>query len=90
MPSELTVPSATQILSGFPQRLDGPRGMAGGRILEQPGLASRDGRMKRDQVPVASGKGRSDFLGRPCRSAQPTIVGGMVILGGGDREGLRY
>ncbi len=42
--------------------------------------------MTRDQVPLLRLKWAFGFLGRPAAVAQPTIVGGLVFVGGGDRE----
>ena len=72
---------------GFPQRLDGPRWNGWGADLSnsrfQPaGMAG----LTRDQVPSLRLKWAFGFLGRPAAVAQPTIVGGLVFVGGGDRE----
>ena len=72
---------------GFPQRLDGPRWNGWGADLSnsrfQPaGMAG----LTRDQVPLLRLKWAFGFLGRPAAVAQPTIVGGLVFVGGGDRE----
>ena len=72
---------------GFPQPLDGPRWNGWGADLSnsrfQPaGMAG----LTRDQVPLLRLKWAFGFLGRPAAVAQPTIVGGLVFVGGGDRE----
>src|SRR5260370_16759141 len=72
---------------GFPQRLDGPRWNGWGADLSnsrfQPaGMAG----LTRDQVPLLRLKWAFGFLGRPAAVAQPTIVGGLVFLGGGERQ----
>src|SRR5256886_3678920 len=72
---------------GFPQRRDGPRWNGWGADLSnsrfQPaGMAG----LTRDQVPLLRLKWAFGFLGRPAAVAQPTIVGGLVFVGGGDRE----
>ena len=72
---------------GFPQPLDGPRWNGWGADLSnsrfQPaGMAG----LTRDQVPSLRLKWAFGFLGRPAAVAQPTIVGGLVFVGGGDRE----
>src|SRR2546430_3080315 len=72
---------------GLPQPLDGPRWNGWGADLSnsrfQPaGMAG----LTRDQVPSLRLKWAFGFLGRPAAVAQPTIVGGLVFVGGGDRE----
>jgi polyvinyl alcohol dehydrogenase (cytochrome) len=42
--------------------------------------------LTRDQVSLLQLKWAFGFLGRPAAVAQPTIVGGLVFVGGGDRE----
>jgi len=73
----------------FPQRLDGPRWNGWGRILATVGFSSSDGRIEQDQVPLLHLKWAFGFLGRSAAVAQPTIVGGLVFVGGGDREVTR-
>src|SRR2546421_1119739 len=72
---------------GFPQRLDGPRWNGWGADLSnsrfQPAAMAG---LTRDQVPLLRLKWAFGFLGRPAAVAQPTIVGGLVFVGGGDRE----
>jgi polyvinyl alcohol dehydrogenase (cytochrome) len=72
---------------GFPQRLDGPRWNGWGADLSntrfQPTAMAG---LTRDQVPLLRLKWAFGFLGRTAAVAQPTIVGGLVFVGGGDRE----
>jgi len=72
---------------GFPQRLDGPRWNGWGADLGnsrfQPAAMAG---LTQDQVPLLQLKWAFGFLGRPAAVAQPTIVGGLVFVGGGDRE----
>ena len=96
--AQQTVPSIAQTTStdiskcaqnpvGFPQRLDGPRWNGWGADLSnsrfQPAAMAG---LTRDQVPLLRLKWAFGFLGRPAAVAQPTIVGGLVFVGGGDRE----
>ena len=81
------ISKCAQNSGGFPQRLDGPRWNGWGADLSnsrfQPaGMAG----LTRDQVPLLRLKWAFGFLGRPAAVAQPTIVGGLVFVGGGDRE----
>ena len=81
------ISKCAQNSGGFPQRLDGPRWNGWGADLSnsrfQPaGMAG----LTRDQVPSLRLKWAFGFLGRPAAVAQPTIVGGLVFVGGGDRE----
>jgi polyvinyl alcohol dehydrogenase (cytochrome) len=73
--------------AGFPQRLDGPRwngwGADLGNTRFQPTAMAG---LTRDQVPLLRLKWAFGFLGRTAAVAQPTIVGGLVFVGGGDRE----
>jgi len=72
---------------GFSQRLDGPRWNGWGADLGnsrfQPAAMAG---LTRDQVSLLRLKWAFGFLGRPAAVAQPTIVGGLVFVGGGDRE----
>src|SRR3954468_2068702 len=76
-----------QNAAGFPQPLDGPRWNGWGADLAnsrfQPAAMAG---LTRDQVPLLRLKWAFGFLGRPAAVAQPTIVGGLVFVGGGDRE----
>ena len=73
--------------SGFPQRVDGPRWNGWGADLSnsrfQPAAMAG---LTRDQVPLLRLKWAFGFHGRSAAFAQPTIVGGLVFVGGGDRE----
>ena len=96
--AQQTVPSIAQTAStdiskcaqnsvGFPQRLDGPRWNGWGADLGnsrfQPAPMAG---LTRDQVPLLRLKWAFGFLGRSSAVAQPTIVGGLLFVGGGDRE----
>ena len=71
---------------GFLQRLDGPRWNGWGADLGnsrfQPAAMAG---LTPDQVPLLQLKWAFGFPGRPAAIAQPTIVGGLVYVGGGDR-----
>ena len=71
----------------FPQRLDGPRWNGWGADLGnsrfQPAAMAG---LTRDQVPSLRLKWAFGFPGRSTAIAQPTIVGGLLFVGGGDRE----
>jgi polyvinyl alcohol dehydrogenase (cytochrome) len=73
--------------AGFPQRLDGPRWNGWGADLGnsrfQPTAMAG---LTRDQVPSLRLKWAFGFSGRSSAVAQPTIVGGLLFVGGGDRE----
>jgi polyvinyl alcohol dehydrogenase (cytochrome) len=73
--------------AGFPQALDGPRwngwGADLGNTRFQPTAMAG---LTRDQVPLLRLKWAFGFAGRTAAVAQPTIVGGLVFVGGGDRE----
>src|SRR5262245_62032312 len=73
--------------AGFPERLDGPRwngwGANPGNSRFQP---TEMAGLTREQVPSLRLKWAFGFLGRSSAVAQPTIVGGVVFVGGGDRE----
>ena len=72
---------------GFPQAIDGPRwngwGADLGNTRFQPTAMAG---LTQDQVPSLRLKWAFGFLGRPAAVAQPTVVGGLVFVGGGDRE----
>src|SRR5262245_25453108 len=73
--------------AGFPQPLDGPRwngwGADPGNSRFQP---TEMAGLTRDQVPSLRLKWAFGFPGRSSAVAQPTIVGGLLFVGGGDRE----
>ena len=73
--------------AGFPQRLDGPRwngwGADPGNSRFQPTAMAG---LTRDQVPSLQLKWAFGFSGRSSAVAQPTTVGGLLFVGGGDRE----
>jgi polyvinyl alcohol dehydrogenase (cytochrome) len=96
--AQQAVPSTAQVAStdisgcvpnsaGFPQRLDGPRwngwGADPGNSRFQPTAMAG---LTRDQVPSLRLKWAFGFSGRSSAVAQPTIVGGLLFVGGGDRE----
>src|SRR4051794_17906255 len=72
---------------GFPQALDGPRWNGWGADLGnsrfQPAAMAG---LTPEQVPLLQLKWAFGFPGRSAAVAQPTIVGGLVFVGGGDRE----
>ena len=71
----------------FPQRLDGPRWNGWGADISnsrfQP-LAMAG--LTAEQVPQLRLKWAFGFVGRSAAVAQPTVVGGVLFMGGGDRE----
>jgi polyvinyl alcohol dehydrogenase (cytochrome) len=73
--------------AAFPQPLDGPRWNGWGADLGnsrfQPAAMAG---LTADQVPRLQLKWAFGFPGRSAAVAQPTIVGGVVFVGGGDRE----
>jgi polyvinyl alcohol dehydrogenase (cytochrome) len=72
---------------GFPQRLDGPRWNGWGADLGnsrfQPAAMAG---VTREQVPRLRLKWAFGFRGRASAVAQPSVVGGLLFVGGGDRE----
>jgi polyvinyl alcohol dehydrogenase (cytochrome) len=71
----------------FPQRLDGPRWNGWGADLSNSRFQPAEmAGLTRDQVPSLRLKWAFGFLGRSSAVAQPTVVGGLVFVGGGDRE----
>jgi polyvinyl alcohol dehydrogenase (cytochrome) len=77
----------TQNTAGFPQRLDGPRWNGWGADLNnsrfQPVAMAG---LTQDQVPFLQLKWAFGFPGSSSTIAQPTIVGGLVFVGGADRK----
>ena len=73
--------------AGFPQPLDGPRWNGWGADLSnsrfQPAAMAG---LTQDQVPRLQLKWAFGFPGATAANAQPTIVGGLVFVGGGDRK----
>jgi polyvinyl alcohol dehydrogenase (cytochrome) len=86
-PASTDISKCAQNPVGFPQRVDGPRwngwGADVGNSRFQPAAMAG---LTRDQVPLLRLKWAFGFLGRSAAVAQPTIVGGLVFVGGGDRE----
>jgi len=71
----------------FPQRLDGPRWNGWGADLSNSRFQPAEmAGLTRDRVPSLRLKWAFGFLGRSSAVAQPTIVGGLLFVGGGDRE----
>jgi polyvinyl alcohol dehydrogenase (cytochrome) len=72
---------------GFPQALDGPRWNGWGADLGnsrfQPAAMAG---LTQDQAPLLQLKWAFGFPRSSSAVAQPTIVGGLVFVGGGDRE----
>ena len=73
--------------AGFPQPLDGPRWNGWGADLSnsrfQPAAMAG---LTQDQVPRLQLKWAFGFPGATAANAQPTIVGGLVFVGSGDRK----
>ena len=73
--------------AGFPGQIDGPRwngwGADPGNSRFQPAAMAG---LTKEQVPLLQFKWAFGFLGRNSAIAQPTIVGGLLFVGGGDRE----
>jgi polyvinyl alcohol dehydrogenase (cytochrome) len=73
--------------AGFPQPVDGPRWNGWGADLNnsrfQPAAMAG---LTQDQVPRLQLKWAFGFPGASDANAQPTIVGGLVFVGGGDRK----
>ncbi|MEH2519180.1 polyvinyl alcohol dehydrogenase (cytochrome) [Bradyrhizobium sp. AZCC 1610] len=88
-----TPPASTDIskcahnLDGFPRRLDGPRWNGWGVDINnsrfQPAAMAG---MTPEQVPRLQLKWAFGFPGASAANAQPTIVGGLLFVGGGDRK----
>jgi polyvinyl alcohol dehydrogenase (cytochrome) len=73
--------------AGFPRPLDGPRWNGWGADLNnsrfQPAAMAG---LTPDQVPRLQLKWAFGFAGASTANAQPTIIGGVVFVGGGDRK----
>jgi polyvinyl alcohol dehydrogenase (cytochrome) len=73
--------------AGFPQRLDGPRwngwGADPGNSRFQPAAMAG---LTQDEVPLLQLKWAFGFPGGTAAIAQPTIIGGLVFVGGTDRK----
>jgi polyvinyl alcohol dehydrogenase (cytochrome) len=73
--------------NGFPQRLDGPRWNGWGVDINnsrfQPAAMAG---LTPEQVPRLQLKWAFGFPGASAANAQPTIVGGLLFVGGGDRK----
>lgn len=72
---------------GFPQRVDGPRWNGWGVDINnsrfQPAAMAG---LTPEQVPRLQLKWAFGFPGASAANAQPTIVGGLLFVGGGDRK----
>src|SRR5215213_5612067 len=70
--------------TGFPQRLDVPRGHGWGADLSNSRIqqAAMAG-LTPEQVPKLQLQWAFGFFGVPGALAQPTVVGGVVFVGGG-------
>jgi polyvinyl alcohol dehydrogenase (cytochrome) len=72
---------------GFPHRLDGPRWNGWGADINnsrfQPAAMAG---LTPEQVPRLKLKWAFGFRGASAANAQPTIVGGLLFVGGGDRK----
>jgi len=79
--------TCAQNAAGFPQRLDGPRWNGWGADLAnsrfQPAAMAG---LTQDQVPSLQLKWAFGFPGSSAAIAQPTVVGGLVFVGGADRK----
>jgi len=72
---------------GFPQRVDGPRWNGWGADLSNSRFQPAEmAGLTKDQVPLLQVKWAFGFFGVSGALAQPTVVGGLVFVGGGDRE----
>ncbi len=75
------------IPDGFPQRVDGPRWNGWGVDINnsrfQPAAMAG---LTPEQVPRLQLKWAFGFPGASAANAQPTIVGGLLFVGGGDRK----
>jgi polyvinyl alcohol dehydrogenase (cytochrome) len=86
-PASTDISKCAQNPVGFPQRLDGPRWNGWGADLSNSRFQSAAmAGLTQDQVPLLQLKWAFGFLGMSAAVAQPTIVGGLVFVGGGDRE----
>jgi polyvinyl alcohol dehydrogenase (cytochrome) len=86
-PASTDVSKCAQNLDGFPQRLDGPRWNGWGVDINnsrfQPAAMAG---LTPEQVPRLQLKWAFGFPGASAVNAQPTIVGGLLFVGGGDRQ----
>jgi polyvinyl alcohol dehydrogenase (cytochrome) len=72
---------------GFPRPLDGPRWNGWGADLNNSRFQPAEmAGLTPDQVPRLQVKWAFGFAGASAANAQPTIVGGLVFVGGGDRK----
>ena len=72
---------------GIAQRLDGPRWNGWGADLGNSRFQSAAmAGLTNDQVPQLQVKWAFGFFGVSGALAQPTVIGGLVFVGGGDRE----
>jgi polyvinyl alcohol dehydrogenase (cytochrome) len=86
-PASTDVSKCTHNLDGFPERLDGPRWNGWGVDINnsrfQPAAMAG---LTPEQVPRLQLKWAFGFPGASAANAQPTIVGGLLFVGGGDRK----
>jgi polyvinyl alcohol dehydrogenase (cytochrome) len=86
-PAVTSQSQCADIRAGFPQPLDGPRWNGWGADLNnsrfQPAAMAG---LTQDQVPRLQLKWAFGFPGASAANAQPAIVGGLVFVGGGDRN----
>jgi polyvinyl alcohol dehydrogenase (cytochrome) len=86
-PASTDVSKCTHNLDGFPERLDGPRWNGWGVDINnsrfQPAVMAG---LTPEQVPRLQLKWAFGFPGASAANAQPTIVGGLLFVGGGDRK----
>jgi polyvinyl alcohol dehydrogenase (cytochrome) len=86
-PASTDVSKCTHNLDRFPERLDGPRWNGWGVDINnsrfQPAAMAG---LTPEQVPRLQLKWAFGFPGASAANAQPTIVGGLLFVGGGDRK----
>ena len=86
-PASIDVSKCAHNPDGFPQPLDGPRWNGWGVDINnsrfQPAAMAG---LTPEQVPRLQLKWAFGFPGASAANAQPTIVGGLLFVGGGDRK----
>jgi polyvinyl alcohol dehydrogenase (cytochrome) len=87
LPASTDVSKCAHNLDGFPERLEGPQWNGWGVDINnsrfQPAAMAG---LTPEQVPRLQLKWASGFPGAFAANAQPTIVGGLLFVGGGDRK----
>jgi len=86
-PDSASISKCAHNPDGFPQRFDGPRWNGWGADINnsrfQPAAMAG---LTPEQVPRLQLKWAFGFPGASSAEAQPTIVGGLLFVGGGDRK----